>query len=116
MSIDDKVNTILKQLRRSPHATTGTSPYKLMFGRNIRTELDLMVEDIHTGHGRNETTTANRAFSVGESVLARNFSSNSNVKWSIGTVKRRLGNVIYLVQVDDGRLWKRHVDQLRKSL
>lgn len=45
---DDKLNKILKQLRIAQNAATGTSSYKLIFRRDIRTELEFMVEDTLT--------------------------------------------------------------------
>lgn len=37
----------------------------------------------------------------------------SNINWwNFGIVKKKLGNLIYLVQLDDSRIWKRHVDQI----
>ena len=35
------------------------------------------------------------------------------VKWSAGVVSRKLGPVTYVVEMADGRIAKRHIDQLR---
>ncbi|XP_055590407.1 uncharacterized protein LOC129742525 [Uranotaenia lowii] len=37
---------------------------------------------------------------------------NAN-KWEFGRIMQRLGKLHYLVELDDGRKWKRHIDQLR---
>jgi len=109
--VQEKLNIILKQLRKAQHSTTGASPYQLMFGRNIRTELDLMtdndqirVKDITQGQGK---------FKIGQAVLARNYNNNPKEKWSRGLIEKRIGNVMYIIRLDDGRHWKRHVDQIR---
>lgn len=34
-------------------------------------------------------------------------------KWQFGTVRKKLGSLIYLIELDDSRVWKRHVDQMR---
>lgn len=38
----------------------------------------------------------------------------SKEKWQFGVVDKRMGNLHYDVKLDDGRQWKRHVDQMRK--
>jgi hypothetical protein len=83
----------------------------LMFGRNIRTEMDLMVEKVSSPQNKYEVT--KRSFSKGSKILMRNYSNTSKEKWLSGTVERQLGNVLYLVKSEDGRLLKRHCDQLR---
>lgn len=45
---DEKFNPIIKKLRRTIQQTTGFIPYEVMFGRKIRTELDLLKEDGYT--------------------------------------------------------------------
>ncbi|XP_054259997.1 uncharacterized protein K02A2.6-like [Macrosteles quadrilineatus] len=111
---EDKINTILKQLRKTHHSATGQSPYLLMFGRNVRTEMDLMVERTPTPQMKRQVLTR-RSFSKGQIVLMRNYSNMSEEIWSRGIVERPLGNVMYLVQSEDGRLFKRHCDQLRAA-
>ena len=49
---------------------------------------------------------------MGQSVMARNFGSGSN--WVLGVIVRQLGPVTYLVDVSEGRVWKRHVDHLKE--
>ncbi|XP_054259754.1 uncharacterized protein K02A2.6-like [Macrosteles quadrilineatus] len=109
---EDKINMILKQLRKTRHSATGQSPY--LFGRNIRTEMDLMVEIKPTPQNKSQVITR-RSFSKGQGVLMRNYSNISGEKWSTGTVERPLGHVMYLVKSEDGRLFKRHCDQLRAA-
>ncbi|XP_029165366.1 uncharacterized protein K02A2.6-like [Nylanderia fulva] len=50
---------------------------------------------------------------VGESVQCRNYSGN--VKWKHGKIIHRLGKLHYKIELDDGRVWERHVNQLLRS-
>ena len=36
-------------------------------------------------------------------------------RWLFGVISERNGPKSYVVQLDDGRVWKRHVDHLRRS-
>ena len=46
---------------------------------------------------------------VGHNVQARNYGGG---KWKNGSVTEVLGTRHYMVQLQDGQSWKRHVDQL----
>ena len=70
-----------------------------------------MVEKVSTPQNKNEVT--KRSFSKGSKVLMRNYSETSEKKWLNGTVDKQLGKVIYLIKLEDGRLYKRHLDRLR---
>lgn len=50
-------------------------------------------------------------FYVGNQVLAKNFLDGD--KWIPGVVVERTGPLSYIVQIQTGALWRRHVDQLR---
>ena len=51
-----------------------------------------------------------REFQLDQRVSIRNFSDNR--KWVTGVVQSRIGPLTYLVKLQDGRLCKRHVDQI----
>lgn len=34
-------------------------------------------------------------------------------KWSFGRIKKRIGKLHYLIQLDNGQIWKRHINQMR---
>ena len=46
---------------------------------------------------------------MGESVIARNYSDGE--KWLPGTIAEKLGPLLYSVKMDNGLLWRRHIDQ-----
>ena len=48
-------------------------------------------------------------FLPGNNVWARDFRDNAT-KWISGVVLQSVGPLSYMIQLDDGTLWKRHVD------
>ena len=119
-SIECCLARILFQYRITPHSTTGISPSELLFGRRIRSHLDLMQPDLashveakqraqkkyHDAHSRDCT------FEVGDAVFVKNFGSGQT--WLPGQIQEIRGPVSYTVVVSDGHSFKRHVDHLRK--
>ncbi|XP_062708968.1 uncharacterized protein K02A2.6-like [Aedes albopictus] len=102
---------ILMTYRVTVHPATGQSPSMMVFGRQIKSRVDLMVPKIGVQNSpRGEDTTV-RSFSVNDRVAARDFLSNE--RWRFGVVAERIGKLHYMVELDDGRMWKRHIDQLR---
>ena len=53
-----------------------------------------------------------REFYAGERVMARDIPSQ---RWLFGVIAERNGPKSYVVQLDDGRIWKRHVDYQKRS-
>ena len=49
---------------------------------------------------------------MGEHVAVRDVHTQ---QWFTGTVAERPGPKSYVVSLDDGRIWKRHVDHLQRS-
>ena len=54
-----------------------------------------------------------REYRVGETIMARNY--RDGPKWMEGVVVERKGPLSYVVQVNHGMLWRRHIDQLRNG-
>ncbi|KAL4714603.1 hypothetical protein ACJJTC_006649 [Scirpophaga incertulas] len=88
------------------------TPYRLMFGRDVRTKLHVMFKKppVPTIHPYNNPLPT-RYFAPGDRVQARCYAT-PNKKWTFGTISRRLGNLHYQVRTDEGLLWTRHLDQL----
>ena len=114
-SIQHKLDRFLFAYRTAPHATTGHSPAQLLFGRNLKSRLDLLKPNIkRVVDGRllkNEKGTV-VSFQNGEMVMVRHY--HRGPKWLKGEVLERIGPVLYMVLVD-GATWRRHVDQMRRS-
>ncbi|XP_031355110.1 uncharacterized protein K02A2.6-like [Photinus pyralis] len=113
--LDLKLDRLLIQYRKAPNSTTGQSPAELMFGRQIRTKLDLMKRDLTTEMNENSSNEpVSREFVSGDKVQIRSY-RNLRVKWEFGTVFARCGLTHYDVEVD-GRHGKCHVNQMRRTL
>ena len=129
--IDLALQRFLFDHRTTAHCTTGESPAKLMFGRNVRTRFDLIMPDKSQKQEdervRNNVRNSqlkqikyfkgsrSTRFFEGERVLVRNYGKSP--PWISGNVKQVLGSTVYLVYIPTLCVtWKRHVNQLRKTL
>lgn len=108
INVQVALQQLLIQYRNTTHTVTGKSPAEAMFSRKIRTRLDIL-RPIVTKHSLQNAPPLK--FTEGERVSCRNYQGKE--KWLFGRIKERLGNLHYQVQLDDGRTWKRHVNQLR---
>ena len=117
-----RLSNFLLTYRSAPHATTNQSPCSLFLKREVRTRFDLMKPD----HERQVTAQQAlqkmahdsrakvREFVVGQDVMARNYRDGD--KWTPGVIVERKGPLSYVVQVNSGLLWRRHVDQIRERI
>ena len=101
---DAVISEYLLRYRTTPHATTGESPSMLLYGRKLRTCLDLMMPSVekHVEKGQQRTmdSTASRGcreFNIGDRVQARNYGQGS--KWDGGVIKKVLGSRHYDVHI-----------------
>lgn len=113
-----KVARVLFSYRVTPHTTTGLSPAELLLGRKLCCTLD----SIHPGLDRkvmkkqeqqkkdHNKKAKVRWFKTGDSVLTQNFSLGP--KWIPALIESVTGPVSYKVMLDDGRVVRRHVDQI----
>lgn len=104
-----ELSNILLAYRRAIHPKTNKSPAMMMFGRPINSRLDLLLPQNCIGSA--ERPTIAKKFSVGERVAVRDYMSR--MKWQYGRVIAIAGDLHYEVQLDQGRVWRRHVDQMR---
>ena len=115
--VDAVIANYLLVYRTTPHATTGEVPSVLLMGRRLRTRHDLMIPSV-TAHVQRKQLEAqkckkgDRQFEVNDSVLVRNFAGLN--KWESGVIAEKLGNRYYMV-LTNGKIVKRHVDQIIKS-
>ena len=120
--LEQALASFLLRYRVTPHATTGVAPCTLFMNRTLRTRLDLLSpaprqkvlqqqakqKEHHDAHARC------REFQPGQPVWARDV--RAGAKWVKAVVQDRLGPVSYVVRLDSGVLWRRHVDHLKHGL
>ena len=118
-SLQARVARFLFTYRITPQTTTGISPSELLLGHRLRCHLDFIrpnldsrvrqnqcrQKDTHNFHAQDRDLHNN--------VLAKNFSSGE--PWLHGKIHRKTGPVSFNVELTDGRVVKRHLDQLRKD-
>ena len=118
--LEARLPRFLLKYRVTPQATTGIAPTELLMGCRIRTYLDLLypttrqrVRDHQIQQKKSGDTKAHtRQFNQGDRIMGRNFADGP--KWLPGKVLER-GKTIVKVKLDDGRIWRRHVNHLLPS-
>lgn len=121
--------------RNTPHVATKETPSMLMFGRQIRTRMEILKENPLLEHQQENidpecsTKTENhqkaqkrqiknhggrkRSFSRGERVLVTDYRTPNNRKWAKAVIEKKIGQTIYLCRLEQGNLvWKRHTNQI----
>lgn len=108
----------LLHYRNVEHSTTGKAPSELMFGKNLRMRLDLLkhTEDISSRTEiKKPQGTRNVEFYLDDTVFARDYCNPNKRLWKKAKILRKIGKQVYMVELEDGRIWKRHLNQLTKS-
>ncbi|XP_063915487.1 uncharacterized protein K02A2.6-like [Zophobas morio] len=122
------LNKFLLDYRNTVHCMTGQSPAMLMLGRNLRCRLDLLRPDTRAVDvckaGLQQTWRKKQAqavkhykgkrsqqFHVNDTVLARDY-RHAKPAWCAGSIVKVLGPRTYLVEITEGYVWKRHINQL----
>ena len=111
--------SFLLTYRTTTLGTTGALPCMLLMGRSLRTHWDLLrpdpgawvLEKQAQQKQQRDANTHERTLHIGQSVLARAFRGSSC--WLPGVVTRQLGSLTYLIQLTDGTIQRRYLDQLR---
>ena len=130
--LQQTLDRFLFNYRLTPHSTTGVAPAELMFGRRPRTRLDLLrpnsvateslvpdpvvsskVKTKQEAQKRFHCTQPRKLDLEPESpVMIRNY-GKYGAKWLPATVVERTGPVSYRCQLQDGRVFRRHQDQIQ---
>ena len=119
LTLSHRLANFLLAYRTIPHATTQRSPCSLFLGRTVRTRLDLLKpnledrvqekqaiqKDQHDQHAHS------RSLEAGQPVMVKNMRPGDN--WIPGVVLKQSGPVSFLVDVGEGRTWRRHLDHLK---
>ena len=106
-TILERLSRFLFNFRFTPSASTGISPAIAMFGRPLRTRLDLL-RDIQP-HGKEEGSSFPNKFKEDTSVWVHSFGHGPS--WIPGSVVRPIGKVMSEINVPWGTC-RRHHNQL----
>ena len=119
-TLTERLARVLFNYRIMPHSTTDVSPAELLFGRTLRSRLDLVRPDVsarvqskqYLQKLSHDTHSHDRKFSVGEKVYFHNYSRGP--RWLPGVVEKCSGPVSLIIKSADGQSIRRHIDQIRK--
>lgn len=121
VSPETLANRYLFNYRSAIHPTTTETPFKLMFGRDMKAHFDQITPQkliemcdstmaTTTSANANQNSKTIRNFTVNDKVLVRDFQSKSN-PWKKAIVKAILGKRMYKCKTVEGE-WQRHADQM----
>ena len=121
LSVPQRIANFLLTYRSTRHPTTGSTPAKLFLGRELRTRLTLLrpstaekvMESQAKQKGTHDVHAKFREFYPGDRILIRDLRKENT--WWPGSVAERSGPKSYIVVLNDGRVWKRHLDHLRRD-
>ena len=115
--IDEAILKFLMTYRCTPHSWTEFTRSSLMLNRQIKNVFDLLrtktqkIEHMNTEY-QNQHCEAVSEYTESESIPFRNY--NSQNKWEIGIIHKKLSNLHYLMKYND-KVVKKHLDQLRPN-
>lgn len=107
--------------RITPHSTTGISPAKLMFGRELRSRFDLLrpqtvdskIQKVQNRQTENYSGSRDAMFDVGDKVNIKDTSVNNN-RWLPAIIEEVRGPRSYTCKILGGRSVHRHLNQIIK--
>ena len=116
-----RLEDFLLTYRSTPHATTNRTPSSLFLQRELRTRLTLLQPDVRKHVLEKQAEQARhhnqhvklRNLQVGQRVMVRNLRP-TGPKWVPGTITQQTGPLSFIVDVNQGVTWKRHIDHLRE--
>lgn len=115
LELQKALQQFLFHYRITPHLAVGMSPAERMFSRKLRTRLTMLLVANKSEANQNNNYKKldnTREFHEGDRVECRNY--YGAIKWAFGRIEKRIGLLHYLVRLDNGNYWKRHVDQIQK--
>ena len=116
-TLEERVLHFLTKYRSTPQSTTGLTPAQLLFGRKLKTHLDLLFPDTRTRvmssqrtqKINHDKTASSRHFETDDQVYYRNFSRGP--KWLSGTITEKTGPVSFQIEGQSG-IVRRHQDHI----
>ena len=119
LTLNHRLSNFLLTYRTTPHATTQQAPCSLFLGRTVRTHFNLLKPSLEdkvafkqaAQKEQHDRHAHSRSLQAGQPVMVKNMRPGEN--WIPGVVLKQLGPVSFLVDVGEGRTWKRHIDHLK---
>lgn len=122
--LDTVIERYLFFYRSSTHSTTGETPHKLLFGREMSTHFDRLkpafMENLKSRveerikEDKNRENPLQRHFNVNDEVMLKVFRKHKS-SWQKGIIKKRLGVNMYLCELNGGKTVKKHSDQIQRG-
>ena len=114
-SLETRLSRFLFKYRITPHSSTGVSPAEVIFGRRLRSHMDSIRPNIGATAQQKQDNWPRgqvklRDFYVGDLVYEKNYASGPT--WLPGRIKGKCGNVMFEVDLENGRCVRKHIDQL----
>lgn len=129
-SLQERILKFLFDYRNSKNSTTEKSPAELVYGRPLRSRLDLInpfhpspsFPDLHQTVDVHQATQAKHykgkprlIFNLNDKVWITKNLDNKRFRWMEGVVKEKIGNVMYSIYVPELNCEvRRHIDQIRR--
>lgn len=105
-----KLQEILLIYRATP-LNCGKSPAELYLNREIRIRL-AALRPLQNQANEDQQLTS-RTFAEGDRVQSRVYKQSQ--PWALGVILKKYGTRHYLIRLDNGYIFKRHINQLRRS-
>nr|XP_049463733.1 uncharacterized protein K02A2.6-like [Anopheles coluzzii] len=114
-SLQEALDTFLLVYRSSPNPSLGNakSPADIMLGRQMRTTLNLLRPPSPETISMENEPKPSRQFQPNDLVYFKRFAGNG-WRWVAGTIVKQLGHVMYMIGTDDQKMFRSHINQIRK--
>ena len=120
-TLSDRIARFLFTYWNTPQTRTGLSQAELLFGRRLRSRLDLLKPDLYKRVEREQERqkeahdrySQDRSLLVGDAVYVRNFGRGPT--WLAGQIVEQPGPRKYKIRLaDDGIVWCKDKDHVRR--
>lgn len=119
-SLQERLDKFLFSYRLTPQTTTELAPCELLNKRRLRSRLDLIRPNVHAKLTKRQEEKVMgsqknvRSFQENDSVIVRNYANGP--KWLKGVVLAVDGSLMYTIELESGKIVKRHVDQIKSCV
>lgn len=122
VDIDMILNRFLADYRSAKHCTTGESPFKLMFGKEMKTRFSLVkpplvrerIIESQRKSIANHRGNRQVKFEKGQQVYIRDYTNPNKPSWMKAEIKKKIGTRTFgCIIARTKRYIRRHMDQIR---